>query len=106
IDGTPLSVLCIGVGGAPFEGRGAIAGSEKVVTADIYGNRTQCGQLAEQLPAVAHIGVVGFVIAKIGPKSRKRMRLIGVVDGDRLLRESDSSASHRHQAKQQEFYFS
>ena len=83
IDRAARGVLGVGVGAAPLQCRGAVAGGEQVVRAKVNGLRLQFTELAEQFAAVLHGGVVGFVGAEVAPERAERPGRLGRIHRDR-----------------------
>ena len=80
--GPALGVLGVGVGRAPLQGGGAVAGGQQVVRADEDGLAAQAGELGEQLLAVLHISVVRLIVAEEPPGGRQFSLGLAGVDPD------------------------
>ena len=88
VDRLAHGILGVGVGRAPLQGWGAIAGNQKMVSADFDRHGTQRGQFANQLLAVGRVRVVGLVVpeVRVDRAERAELRLAIHADLDGLLR--------------------
>jgi hypothetical protein len=108
VDRLALAVLGVGTGGAPLEGRRAVAGGEQVVGAEerLRQPATEPAELAEELFAVLHIGVVRLVGTEEPPdRPQVAGRLVRLhLDGDgpflagpvRLRRDAQAQDPRHH----------
>ena len=63
----------------PLQGRGAVAGGEQVVDADVRRHLTERGQFAQEFFSVGRVGVVWLIVSKVIPDGRERAcGLVGV----------------------------
>ena len=83
VDRLAVGVLGVGVGRAPLQGRGAVAGGEQVVRAEVDLLRAELAEFGEQLLAVLHVGVVRLVGAEEPPDRLEVAAGLVGPDGDR-----------------------
>lgn len=67
VDGLTRGVFGVDIGGAPFQGRGAIAGGQEIVDADVDRGGAEGGEFSEEFFAVGCVSVIGLVVAEIVP---------------------------------------
>src|SRR5215469_2249522 len=102
INGFSCSIFGVDVGGAPLQGSGAVARSQKIVDANINRDRAKLGDFAEQLLSIRRVCVVGLIVSEVIPNRGKRA--VGLIrmnmDGDVvwiLFRSSDAAIQHARQ---------
>jgi hypothetical protein len=64
IDGMALRVFGVDVRGSPFEGRFAVSGGQKIMSADVDGDGRERRQFVKKHGAVRAVGVIGLVVAE------------------------------------------
>lgn len=65
--GVPVGIFPVHVGRTPFEGSGSVTRAHQVVRPNVNRNRAQRGQFGQELLAILHVGVVGFIVTEPGP---------------------------------------
>lgn len=99
VDRPAGGILCIGIRGAPFERRGAVARAQQVVCADVHRNIARSREFPHQLAAIRHVSIIRLVVAEVRPNGFEGAGLrLGIhPDGNRLLRRREE---WRKRAKQ------